>query len=181
MKPTAVGRVVATHVWPAGVEVPQPRDVLDLDWGGPVGDRHHGTTMRSDSRQRPTFERGTEIWNARQVSLVDAAEQDEIAAELGIAKLAPGVIADNICTAGIPGLTALPPLTRLVFASTAVLLVGGENAPCTIAGSMVAARYGTDPEAFPKAAIHRRGITAWVEHPGTVQAGDVIEVFTPRG
>ena len=45
-------RVVGLHVWPAGVEVPQAVDELVLDWGGPVGDRHHGETMLSDTRQR---------------------------------------------------------------------------------------------------------------------------------
>ena len=47
-----IGRVVGTHVWPTGAEVPVRVDALELDWGGPVGDRHHGELMSSDTRQR---------------------------------------------------------------------------------------------------------------------------------
>lgn len=154
---------------------------LLLDWGGAVGDRHHGITMRSNSRQREVFARGTEIRNHRQLSLIDESELAAIAAALGLDELSPGTIADNICTAGIPSLTALPPLSRLVFASGAVLMVGGSNAPCVIAGAMVEGRYGAPAQRFPKAAINRRGITAWVEHPGAIAVGDAVTVVPPTG
>lgn len=172
-------RVIATHVWPGSEDVPVSCDELVLDWGGPVGDRHHGLTMRSDVRQRPVFERGTEIRNHRQLSLVDEAELAVIAQHLGIEGIGPGVIADNICTEGIPELTALPRMTRLVFEGGAVIMLGGENNPCTIAGSMVGRVHGTSPAAFPKAAMHRRGVTGWVEHPGLVRAGETITVHLP--
>ena len=94
---------------------------------------------------------------------------------------AAGTIADNICTEGLVGLTALAPLSRLVFASGAVLMTGGFNTPCTIAGRMVAARYGSGPERFPKAAWDLRGITAWVERPGSIRAGDEVRVLPPTG
>ena len=168
------GEVVATHIWPPGSEVPVETSELVLDWGGPVGDRHYGLTMNSDARQKPVFERGTTIKNHRQISIVDVAELATIATNLGIEMIGPGIIADNICTAGLPDLTALAPMTRLVFSSGVVLLTGGENNPCTIAGRMVAAKYGGPAEAFPKAAMGLRGITGWVEHPGIVRAGDSI-------
>lgn len=171
--------VVATHVWPAGAPAPLRVDELVLDWGGPVGDRHHGETMLSDVRQRPVFPRGTVIRNHRQVSIVDTAELAQIAAALGITALDAGVIADNLCTEGIPGLTALPRMTRMVFPSGAVLMLGGENNPCTTAGALVEAAYGTSPSAFPKAAIHLRGVTGWVERPGIVRPGDAVEVVLP--
>jgi hypothetical protein len=171
--------VVATHVWAPDQPTPQAVEVLDLDWGGPLGDRHHGLTMRSDTRQKSVFARGTEIRNHRQVSLVDMAELADVAAALGIESLPPGLIADNICTSGITGLTDLPRMTRLVFASGAVVMLGGENMPCTIAGGLVAGRYAIDPAAFPKAALGRRGVTGWVEHPGTVRPGDSLQVIPP--
>ena len=172
-------RVAATHLWPPGADAPVPCAELVLDWGGPVGDRHHGETMLSDGRQTPTFTRGTRIRNHRQVSLVDAAELAIIAEALGLEELAAGVIADNICTDGLSDLTALPRMTRMVFGGGAVLMLGGENLPCTIAGGLVGARYGTRAEAFPKAAMRHRGVTGWVEHPGTVQTGDTIEIVLP--
>ena len=179
--PAAVGIVVSTHIWPADSGTPIPVPVLDLDWGGAVGDRHHGVTMSSDTRQTEVFDRGTEIRNHRQLSIVDRAELASIAAALGIDELAPGTIADNICTYGIPHLTSLEPMSRLVFASGAVLMTGGRNAPCTIAGRMVQARYGSPAEKFPKAAFDLRGITAWVERPGQISAGDEVMVVAPTG
>jgi hypothetical protein len=172
-------QVIATHVWPASHEMPVAVEELVLDWGGPVGDRHHGLTMLSDTRQRSVFDQGTEIRNNRQLSLVDSEELADIAESMGIDRIAPGVIADNICTKGIPALTSLPPMTRMAFDSGAVIMLGGENNPCTIAGSMVQQVYGTRPEAFPKAAMHRRGVTAWVERPGVIRSGAVITLFLP--
>lgn len=173
------GRVLALHVWPIAAETPQALDEITVDWGGAVGDRHHGETMPSDSRQSAVFDRGTTIRNHRQISLVDAAELAVIASALGVPGLAPGLIADNICTEGIPDLTSLPRMTRLVFEGGVVLMTGGENMPCTIAGAMVQAVHGTPPQAFPKAAIGHRGLTAWVERPGVLRAGETIRVLTP--
>ena len=179
--PIATGVVVATHVWPADSDTPIGVPALDLDWGGAVGDRHHGVTMASDGRQADVYSRGTEIRNHRQLSIVDAAELAEIAAALGIDELAPGTIADNVCTSGIRDLTLLEPMSRLEFASGAVLMTGGRNAPCTIAGRMVQARYGSPAERFPKAAFDLRGITAWVERPGSIRVGDGVRVLPPTG
>jgi len=172
-------RVVGLHVWPAAAEVPHAVDELVLDWGGPVGDRHHGETMLSDTRQRPVFERGTRIRNHRQVSIVDAGELARIASAMGIPAIDAGLIADNICTEGVDDLTTLPRMTRLVFDGGAVLMTGGENMPCTIAGALVEAVHGTRPEAFPRAAKGLRGITGWVEHPGTIRPGEGLRVVRP--
>ena len=172
-------RVIATHVWPKDATDPISVDVLELDWGGPVDDRHHGELMASDTRQSRVFTKGTTIRNHRQVSIVDAGELSQIADALGIPRIDPGVIADNICTEGIDALTSLPRMTRMVFPSGAVIMLGGPNAPCTIAGAMVERSYGSRPEAFPKAAIGLRGVTGWIEHPGTVRPGDAITLLPP--
>lgn len=171
--------VVALHVWPSDQQVPVPCEELVLDWGGPVGDRHHGETMLSDVRQADVFDRGTQIRNHRQISLVDSAELALIAAALGIEQLEPGLIADNVCTQGIPELTALPRMTRMVFDGGAVILLGGENLPCTIAGAMVSALHGTRPKDFVEAAGQRRGVTGWVERPGVVTPGEGIRLVIP--
>ena len=150
-----------------------------LDWGGPIGDRHHGETMLSDVRQAEVFEHGNVIRNHRQLSLVDAAELAIIAEALGVAEIAPGLIADNICTQGISHLTSLPRMSRLVFSGGAVIMLGGENLPCTIAGAMVQQAHGTSPSSFAKAAIRHRGVTGWVEHPGVIRPGDSITIVMP--
>lgn len=171
-----VAQVTATHVWPEGSQAPVAVQRLELDWGGAVGDRHHGLTMSSNARQAGVFPRGTTIRNHRQLSIVDEAELSEIAVNLGLEALDAGVIADNICTRGIPNLTQLAPMTRLVFEGGAVIMLGGENLPCVIAGGLVNAHYGTRAEAFPKAAMGLRGVTGWVEHPGVVAPGQSIQI-----
>jgi hypothetical protein len=57
--------------------------------------------------------------------------------------------------------------------------LGSENDPCILSGAMVAQVQGTTPQSFAKAAIHLRGVTGWVEHPGVVRAGDGIRILTP--
>lgn len=171
--------VAALHVWPADCTHPVAVDDLTCDWAGPVGDRHYGLTMLSDTRQKAAFPRGTEIRNHRQVSIVDISELSAIAANMGLAHLEPGDIADNIATSGIPHLTQLPPLTRLIFEGGVVIMTGGENLPCTIAGALVSDHYDTRPEAFPAAAMGLRGITGWIEHPGIIHAGEGIRLLSP--
>lgn len=171
--------VVAVHVWPSDKPHPIRVDALECDWAGPIGDRHYGLTMRSDARQHAAFPRGTEIRNHRQLSIIDVSELSIIAATLGLDEIAPGVIADNITTTGIPHLTSLPMLTRLLFAGGVVVMTGGANLPCTVAGSLVFDHYGTRPESFPSAALGRRGITGWIERPGTIIPGEGIRVLSP--
>ena len=66
-------------------------------------------------------------------------------------------------------------------AARAVLLVTGENNPCTIAGGAIEQQVGIPglAQQFPKTAVHRRGITATVERPGLIRLGDrvMIEVY----
>jgi MOSC domain-containing protein YiiM len=170
------GNVVATHIWPIDAEEPLAVDPLELDFGGARGDRHYGETMPAGTRQSAVFTKGTTIRNHRQISIVDAAELATIADNMGLIELAPGVIADNICTSGIPNLTSLAPMSRLIFDGGAVIMVGGENLPCVISGRMISNHYGSKPEAFPKHAMGLRGVTGWVEHPGLVRPGTAITV-----
>lgn len=168
--------VIATHIWPSTCEVPIPVEFLDLDFEGAIGDRHYGATMAAGVRQKKLFTRGTEITNLRQLSIVDRGELNRVAATLGIEAIAPGVIADNIYTEGIDNLTSLPPMTRLEFSSGAMVLLGGENFPCTIAGAMVSKAHGARTESFPKAAMGLRGVTGWVERPAPIRPGDHVTV-----
>lgn len=168
--------VLATHIWPSASELPVAVEFLDLDFSGAIGDRHYGATMEAGVRQKKLFSNGIEIANLRQISIVDRGELDQVAATLGIEAIDPGVIADNIYTEGIDDLTSLPPMTRLEFGSGAMLLLGGENFPCTIAGAMVHQAHGARTESFPKAAMGLRGVTAWVERPAPIRPGDHITV-----
>jgi hypothetical protein len=174
--PLGTGTVLGTHIWPAGIDVPFAVDPLVLDWGGPVGDRHHGVTMKSDVRQKWLYRKGTEIANYRQLSIVSAEELAQVAATMGLTELAPGLVADNLFLSGVPTLTTFAPMTRLVFSGGPVVLLGGENDPCTIAGKLIGDVHGTKPSAFPKAAMHKRGVVGWVERPGQIRPGDTFTV-----
>ena len=168
--------ITSLHAWSPDAEFPDPLTSINLEWGGVPGDRHYGEHMQSNSREKHAFKRGTTIRNYRQISIIDHSELHQIAERLGLAEICPGTLGENICTEGLPDLTATPLMTRFIFPSGAAIMTGGENNPCTIAGGMVEARYGTLPHKFPKAAMHLRGITGWVERPGVIRVGDQIDV-----
>lgn len=153
-----------------------------VTFAGFEGDRHAGITMRSDGRT-PFYPRGTEIRNLRQVSLVSIEELAEIAALMGLPGIEPEWLGANLALTGLERLTYLPPFSRLFFAGEAVLVVVGENLPCLKAGAAIQSAYPDRPdlaEQFTRAALHRRGVTAWVERPGLIQAEDSVSIRTPE-
>ena len=142
------------------------------------GEKHSGPTMRANARQ-PYYPRGTVIRNSRQVSIVSVEELVQIAAKLELPELLPEWFGANLNLQGIPNLSLLPPSTRLFFPGKAVLVVDGENEPCTVTGRSIQDQHPARPgltTAFPKAALHKRGIVAWVERPGIIQSGDIVTV-----
>ena len=176
------GEVTAVMVTPPespieGVRVPQ----LTMTFAGVDGDRHAGLTMPSNSRT-PYYPRGTEIRNARQVSILSAEELTQAAHNLGVPHIEPEWLGANIVIRGIPALSLLPPGTRLFFAGGVTLVVEGENFPCTVAGGAIQDHY---PDiaglttAFPKAALHLRGLVAWVELPGMMAGGEAVRGEVP--
>jgi MOSC domain-containing protein YiiM len=100
---------------------------------GIAGDRHYGFTFPSNARY-PMYPRRTEIRNSRQFSIISQEEMKEVAARLNIAEIPPEWLGANLLTSGIPSLTLLPPSSRLTFPGGAVLIVQGENNPCTHVG-----------------------------------------------
>lgn len=152
-----------------------PQTQVQATFAGFAGDLHAGLTRKSGGRT-PFYPRGTLIRNERQVTIVSSSELAQAAAELGIPEICPEWIGANVLIDGLPNLTLLPPRTRLFFASGAVLLVTGENKPCTSAGAAIEQQVGQPglAQRFPKAAVHRRGLTATVEHPGLIRLDDVV-------
>jgi MOSC domain-containing protein YiiM len=156
------------------------------------GDKHSGLTHPSGSRT-PWYPRGTIIRNSRQISLVSEEELAETARALELPELPPEWIGANLLIRGLPGFTQIAPGTRLffgrdtfgsgTFGSGAVLAVEGENYPCKTAGAEierhVAGRPGLAVQ-FPKAAIHRRGLVAWVERAGFIRPGDLVHIGPPE-
>lgn len=154
---------------------------VEATFEGFSGEKHSGFTRPADSRT-PYYTRGTPIRNDRQISILSQEELGQAAANLGLAEIMPEWVGANLLLTGIPHLSQLPPNTRLVFTSGAVLRVTAENHPCKLAGRTIAARVGRPEigELFPKAAAGLRGVVAVVELPGWVRPGDVVSVEVPR-
>lgn len=160
----------------------RPVDSCQITYEGLADDVHAGLTMKSGGRQQH-YLKGTEIRNYRQVSIVSTEELQFIAESMDIDEIQPGWIGANLAVEGIPQLTLVPPSTRMEFANGAVLVVDGENLPCIHPGKIIQ-RHFPDldgaGETFPKYAMGRRGVVAWVERPGTIKTGNEITLRIPH-
>lgn len=152
------------------------RSPMEINFEGAVGDRHAGFTRPADSRV-PHYPRGTPIRNSRQVSIVSVEELRGIAAALGIPELPGAWLGANLIIEGISHLTRIPRGSRMFFPDGAALAIEGENLPCAGPGRVIAANHpAIQASQFPKAAMHLRGLVAWVERPGVIHAGDRVEI-----
>ena len=91
-----------------------PFENLDVTFAGIPGERHFGLTRPSCSRvlsQHP--ERGTEIANTRQVTILSAEEIAVIAADCGLEHLEPTYLGASIVIEGIEDFSHVPPSSRL--------------------------------------------------------------------
>lgn len=177
-------RVTAVFTAPHGRFQTEATAALSLGFDGIAGDFHAGITRRSGGRE-PWYQRGTEMRNERQLTLVAADELSTVAASMGIAELRPEWIGANLIIEGIPRLSMLPSGTLLFFRGGVTLKIDSQNGPCKLAGRSVAEQAGmADPQAgallFPKAARRLRGLVAWVEKPGVIAAGEELSVRIPE-
>jgi hypothetical protein len=153
---------------------------LDLSFDGIVGDFHGGLTRKSDVRTLKQYPRNTDIRNVRQVTIVSEEELSDIAAAMGIPEAKAEWLDANMVTSGIPDLTLLTPSTRMQFPSGATLVVDMENRPCRQVADVISKHYPDQTVGFVKGAWNKRGLTAWVEREGVVNAGDDIIVWIPQ-
>ena len=168
---TDPGSIVSTSV---------PR--LELDFGGVVGDRHHGVTRPSDSRQLRYYPRGTMIRNRRQLTVVSVEELAEIAARLSLPTVDPAWLGANLLVEGAPDLSALPTGTRLLLSGGAGLVCEGVNQPCRQPAEVLQARFPRSraQAGFVKAAYGRRGIAVSVELPAPIVPGEDLLLAPPE-
>lgn len=155
---------------------------VQLDYGGIPGDRHHGLTMRTNSREVRAYARGTEVRNRRQLTLLSAEECADVARRLAIDSLEPEWLGANVLVSGCPEFSCLPVGTRLLFPSGAGLVCEGENLPCRYPGEVVQQRHPAVRglvRAFVREAYGRRGIVASVERPGEIRSGDRARIVRP--
>lgn len=176
--------------------VSAPVEELAVTYDGIAGDFHAGLTRASGGRE-PWYERGTEMRNERQLSILSVEELAEIADNLGLMKVEPGWIGANLVLEGIARMSFLPPRTLLIFEGGVTLRIDGYNAPCRLAGGEIARHVGasrtggplgenkagrvdwtkTDMAlSFKDAADHKRGLVAWVEREGVIRPGEALTV-----
>ncbi len=156
-------------------EVPR----LELLFSGIQGDMHAGLTRKSDVRTIKQYPRDTDIRNVRQLTIVAEEELAGIAALMGIPEMKAEWLGANIVTSGIPDLTLLTPSTRMQFPSGATIVVDMENLPCRQVADVVAKYHPEARGGLVASAMHKRGVTAWVEREGSIKAGDAITVWIP--
>ena len=151
---------------------------LSLTFAGP-DDCHAGLTRKSDSRTLPLYKRNIDIRNVRQLTLLSVEELAEVAVRLNIPEVKPEWLGANMLVSGIPDFTLLPPSTRLQFPSGATIVIDMENYPCSQIAKVVDQHHPGTQFKVVQAAMHKRGVTAWVEREGVVKAGDAIKIVTP--
>ena len=158
----------------------RPVNSIELSFAGIPGDAHSGLTRKACSRFTYLYKKDTNISNSRQISIVSSEELQNIANSMDISEIQPEWLGANILIEGIPNLTLLPPSTRLVFGKKAILVVDLENRPCIYPAKIIDQHYPGKGRKFVRKALHKRGVTAWVEREGSMQIGDTIDVFFPQ-
>ena len=154
-------------------------EFLPLDFDGDTGARHFGTERPSCERVSNLYPKGTAIRNVRQLTILSAEELALIAAEMGIDALDAGLIGASVILQGIPDFTHVPPASRLQAPSGLTLTIDMENRPCNLPAKVIDAENPGYGKAFKSAAQNRRGVTAWVERPGSLALGDTLTLFIP--
>ena len=152
---------------------------LELVFSGIKGDFHAGLTRKSDVRTIRQYARDTDIRNVRQLTIVSEEELVEIAELMGIPEMKAEWLGANVVTSGIPDLTLLTPSTRLQFPSGATIVIDMENFPCRQVADVVALHHPEAKAGLVTSAMHKRGVTAWVEREGVINGGDDIIVWVP--
>jgi hypothetical protein len=175
---TIEARVEGVYWAPRDTFVSEPLDVLTLTYEGIPGDRHSGLYRESGPRE-PWYPRGTPMRNERQLSILSAEENDEVAVTMGIPKLKSEWIGGNLLLSGVPELSELPPRTLLWFPSGAAVRIDGDNGPCKKSGASIASNIPGRPDlelGFVQAAKQKRGLLGWVEREGLVRTGDMVKI-----
>ncbi len=181
LKPTDFS---ATITWlgtvPDGDTLPSAKaPTLTLGFDGPAAEKHAGLTRLSCSRVVSQHPRGTEIANVRQLSVMSEEEIDEIANTMGLAELNPEWLGATMVIKGIPDFTLVPPSARLQGPDGCQIVIDMENRPCHLPGRVIETVHPGFGKAFKTAANRRRGVTAWVERPGTLTVGDALRLHIP--
>ncbi|MEO1293287.1 MAG: sulfurase [Pseudomonadota bacterium] len=158
----------------------QPRETIRVMYEGFEGEAHGGLTRPSCSRVKLQYPKGTEIKNARQVTILSVEELAEIGAAMALPEpVRPEWIGANLVVEGIPLLTQIPPGSRLIFENGVSIAVDMENGPCKFPAEIIEKAHPGKGLSFPKHAMGKRGVTAWIERTGTLALGETCVLHVP--
>ena len=178
-------KYIGTITWLGRVTAPQDNirseamNTAEATFDGILGESHSGATRPSCVRVTMLHPKNTEIRNTRQLSILSAEENAEIAKVIGLEQLDPSWLGASIVIAGLPDFTHIPPGSRLQTTAGTTLTADLENAPCIWPAKEIEIERPGHGKAFKSAAKGRRGITAWVERPGPLSIGDTVHLFIP--
>jgi len=150
-----------------------------LDFGGLAESRHEGANRRSCSRVGNLYPTGTEIRNVRQLTLLSQEELFAISEDMQMDVLDPGLLGASVVLSGLPDFSHIPPSSRLQGSSGVTITIDMENRTCHFPGREIDAQSPGFGNTFKSAAEGRRGVTAWVERPGSLKMGDELRLFVP--
>ena len=182
LKPTSF---TATITWlghvPSRTESLRARAVeaVDVTLDGFPGEDHGGPTRPSCVRVKTQYEKGTTIRNVRQLTILSAEELAATAQAMGLEAIDPAWIGASMIIEGIPNFTHVPPSSRLMSASGVGLAIDMENRPCILPGREIEQEAEGFGARYKPSAKGRRGVTAWVEHGGSLALGDVLTLHVP--
>ena len=182
LKPTSF---TATITWlgvvPSGNDGlrAEPVDAVDVTLDGFPGEKHGGPTRASCVRVKTQYERGTEIRNVRQLTILSAEELAATAEAMGLDAIDPAWVGASMIIEGIPDFTQVPPSSRLMAESGVGLAIDMENRPCVLPGREIEQEAEGFGAKYKPSAKGRRGVTAWVEYGGRLAVGDVLTLHVP--
>ncbi len=181
---TVTGKVGGVYCATGGTFTTQAVDTLNLTFEGIEGDRHSGWTRNSGPRE-PWYDRGTEMRNERQITLLCPDELAAVAEDMDIERIEPEWIGGNLLIEDVPDLSMLPASTLLFFEGGVTLKVDFQNGPCRYSGAAIADHYPDKDHTklalgFVPAARRRRGLLAWVEIPGIIRPGEAVRAQIPE-
>lgn len=159
----------------------RPVHKMDFTFAGDSREFHSGVTAKSDVRVLHQWDRGTEIVNVRQLSILSEEELSSIATEMGVEKIDPASVGASMVVRGIPNFTHIPPSSRLQVNGKGgtTFVIDMENRPCMYPGLEIEKDYPGRGNKWKVAAAFKRGVTAWVQSEGPVSVGDTVTLHVP--
>lgn len=156
------------------------QDHVRVSYAGFEGDIYASLTRPACVRTKAQYPIGNSIRNVRQLTIISAEELMEIGATMGLPEsVRPSWVRANLVVSGFPQFTQIPPASRLLVHDGAALAVDMENEACAVPGRLIEEFHPGFGKHFRKAALGKRGVTAWVEREGEIRVGAEITLHIP--